>query len=107
MAVRRGARRRRHRQRHRGGSTLRTAAERIALRSAAHMARSYAQIAAIVFLIAGIGGFFTREAGTGTDRRGGGNFHSVTPHMTYLRRALAIVLGAAVSYAATAGPPWG
>src|SRR2546426_3252724 len=104
MAVRRGARRRRHRQRHRGGSTLRTAAERSALRSAAHMARSYAQIAAIVFLIAGIGGFFTGDAGTVTDGRAGGNFDSVTLHMTYARDALDIVLGAAFAYAATVAP---
>jgi hypothetical protein len=68
------------------------------------MARSYAQIAAVVFLIAGIGGFFTGDAGTVTGGRAGGNFDSVTLHLTYARDALDLVLGAAFAYAATAAP---
>jgi hypothetical protein len=66
------------------------------------MGRSYAQIAAIVFLIAGIGGFFTGDAGTVTGGQAGGNFDSVTLHLTYARDALDLVLGAAFAYAATA-----
>jgi len=69
------------------------------------MARSYAQIAAIVFLIAGLGGLFTGDAGTVSAGRAGGNFDGVTLHLTYARDALDLVLAAAFGYAGTIAAP--
>jgi hypothetical protein len=63
------------------------------------VARSYAQFAAIVFLITGVGGLLIGDAGTVTKGQAGGNFDGVALHLTYVRDTIDILLFAAFAYA--------
>ena len=63
------------------------------------MARSYAQLAAVVFAIVGIGGFITGDAGTVVNGQASGNFDGVALHFTYLRDVLDLAIAAALGYA--------
>lgn len=63
------------------------------------MARSYAQLAAVVFAIVGIGGFITGDAGHVMNGQASGNFDGVALHFTYLRNVLDLALAAAFAYA--------
>ena len=63
------------------------------------MARAYAQLAAVVFLIVGFAGFFTGDAGRVTGGQAGGNFDGVALHLTYLHDVVHLVIGAALVYA--------
>ena len=63
------------------------------------MARTYAQLAAVVFLIVGVGGFFTGDAGHVVNGQAGGNFDGVALHLTYGRDILDLGLAAAFAYA--------
>lgn len=63
------------------------------------MARSYAQLAAVVFAIVGFGGFLTGDAGTVVNGQAGGNFDGVALHLTYARDVLDLALAAAFGYA--------
>ncbi len=58
------------------------------------MARAYAQIAAIVFLIAGAGGLLTGDAGQVVHGHASGNFDGVALHLTYGRDVLDLALAA-------------
>ncbi|MFN2581790.1 MAG: hypothetical protein ABR498_03505 [Candidatus Dormibacteria bacterium] len=63
------------------------------------MARSYAQLAAIVFCIVGVGGFLTGDAGTLVNGHASGNFDGVALHMTYVRDVIDLLLAGAFVYA--------
>jgi hypothetical protein len=63
------------------------------------MARSYAQLAAIVFAIVGVGGFITGDAGHVVNGQASGNFDGVALHFTYLRNVLDLALAAGFGYA--------
>jgi hypothetical protein len=63
------------------------------------MDRSYAQLAAIVFAIVGIGGFFTGDAGHVVHGHANGNFDGVALHLTYGRDILDLVVAGVFGYA--------
>jgi hypothetical protein len=63
------------------------------------MARTYAQFAAVVFLIVGIGGFLTGDASHVVHGNASGNFAGVTLHLTYSRDVLNLVLAGTFAYA--------
>ena len=63
------------------------------------MARTYAQLAAIVFLIAGAGGLLTGDASHVVHGRATGNFDGVALHLTYGRDVLNLLLAGAFAYA--------
>ena len=63
------------------------------------MARTYAQVAAIVLLIAGAGGLLTGDASTVVHGKAGGNFDGVALHLTYGRDVINLALAAAFAYA--------
>src|ERR1700736_3065832 len=63
------------------------------------MARAYAQLAAVVFLIVGFAGFFTGDAGRVAGGQAGGNFDGVALHLTYLHDVVHLLIGAALAYA--------
>ena len=63
------------------------------------MARAYAQLAAVVFLIVGFAGFFTGDAGRVAGGQAGGNFDGVALHLTYLHDVVHLLIGAALVYA--------
>ena len=63
------------------------------------MARSYAQLAAVVFAIVGIGGFITGDAGHVVNGQASGNFDGVALHFTYLRDVIDLAIAAALGYA--------
>src|SRR5207302_1674357 len=69
------------------------------------MARSYAQLAAIVFTIVGVGGFLTGDAGHVVHGEASGNFDGVALHLTYARDVLNLFIAAGFAYAGfVAGP---
>jgi hypothetical protein len=63
------------------------------------MARAYAQFAAVVFLVFGIGGLLTGDAGTLVHHHPSGNFGGVTLHLTYVRDVLNLVIAAVLGFA--------
>ena len=63
------------------------------------MARTYAQVAAIVFLIAGLGGFLTGDASHVAHGEATGNFDGVALHLTYGRDIVNLAIAAAFAYA--------
>jgi hypothetical protein len=63
------------------------------------MARAYARLAAIVFLITGLGGLLTGDASHVVHGRAGGNFDGVALHLTYGRDVLDLGLAALFAYA--------
>ena len=67
--------------------------------SATSTARSYAQLAAVIFAIVGIGGFITGDAGTVVSGQASGNFDGVALHFTYLRDVIDLAIAAALGYA--------
>lgn len=67
------------------------------------MARFYAQLCTLVFLVVGIGGLAAGNAGPPA-ANGGGNIGSLTLHLTWARDALDIVLLAVFAFAAFAAP---
>ena len=68
------------------------------------MARSYAQLAAVVFAIVGVGGFITGDAGTVVHGQASGNFDGVALHFTYLRDVIDLAIAAALGYAGFIAP---
>ena len=63
------------------------------------MARAYAQLAAVVFVIVGFAGFFTGDAGRVAAGQAGGNFDGVALHLTYLHDVVHLLIGFALAYA--------
>lgn len=63
------------------------------------MARLYAQFGAVVFLVVGIGGLFTGDAGTLVHHVPQGNVGPMTLHLTYLRDVLDLIIGAVLAFA--------
>jgi Domain of unknown function (DUF4383) len=63
------------------------------------MARLYAQFAAVVFLVVGVGGLLTGDAGTLMHHHPEGNLGPVALHLTYVRDVLNLVIGAALAFA--------
>ena len=63
------------------------------------MARAYAQLAAVVFLIVGLAGFFTGDAGHVAGGQASGNFDGVALHLTYLHDVVHLLIGGALAYA--------
>ena len=63
------------------------------------MARTYAQVAAIVFLIVGAGGLLTGDASHVVHGQATGNFDGVALHLTYGRDVLDLGVAAAFAYA--------
>lgn len=63
------------------------------------MARSYAQLAAVVFAIVGVGGFLTGDASQVANGQAYGNFDGVALHLTYTRDVIDLALAAAFAYA--------
>jgi hypothetical protein len=63
------------------------------------MARLYAQFAAVVFLVVGIGGFLTGDAGTLVHHHPEGSLGPVALHLTYVRDVFDLVIGAALAFA--------
>ena len=63
------------------------------------MARLYAQFAAVVFLVFGVGGLFTGDAGTLVHHLPQGNLGPVTLHLTYLRDVLNLVIAGVLGFA--------
>ena len=63
------------------------------------MARSYAQMAAVVFAIVGVGGFITGDAGHVVQGQAGGNFDGVALHFTVARNLIDLALAGAFAYA--------
>ena len=68
------------------------------------MARSYAQLAAVVFAIVGFGGFITGDAGHVVNGQASGNFDGVALHFTYLRDVVDLAVAAALGYAGFVAP---
>ena len=68
------------------------------------MARSYAQLAAVVFAIVGIGGFITGDAGHVVNGQASGNFDGVALHFTYLRDIVDLAVAAGLGYAGFVAP---
>ena len=63
------------------------------------MAKAYAQLAAVVFVIVGFAGFFTGDAGRVAGGQAGGNFDGVALHLTYLHDVVHLAIAAALAYA--------
>ena len=63
------------------------------------MARTYAQLAAVVFAIVGLGGFLTGDASHVTNGQASGNFDGVALHLTYARDVIDLLIAAAFAYA--------
>ena len=63
------------------------------------MARSYAQMAAVVLAIVGVGGFISGDAGHISHGQAGGNFDGVALHFTVVRNVIDLALAAAFGYA--------
>ena len=63
------------------------------------MARTYAQAAALVFLIVGLGGLLTGDAGHVVHGRASGNIDGVALHLTYVRDVINIAIGLGFVYA--------
>ncbi|MBV8445538.1 MAG: hypothetical protein JOZ92_06445 [Candidatus Dormibacteraeota bacterium] len=62
------------------------------------MARTYAQFAALVFLVVGAGGFLVGDSHV-VNGAATGNFGSVSLHLTYTRDVLDLLLAAVFAYA--------
>ena len=69
------------------------------------MARSYAQLAAIVFAIVGLGGFLTGDASHVVHGEATGNFDGVALHLTYARDVVNLVVAAGFAYAGFVARP--
>lgn len=63
------------------------------------MPRSFAQLAAVVFAIVGVAGFFTGDAGHVVNGQAGGSFDGVALHLTYLRDIVDLAFAGALVYA--------
>src|ERR1700722_36256 len=63
------------------------------------MARLYAQFGAAVFLVFGIGGLLTGDAGTLVHHVPQGNVGQVTLHLTYTRDILNLIIAGALGFA--------
>lgn len=63
------------------------------------MARTYAQFAAIVFLIVGAGGLLTGDASHVVGGHAYGNFDGVALHLTYGRDVIDLAIAAVFGYA--------
>jgi hypothetical protein len=63
------------------------------------MARLYAQFGAVVFLVFGVGGLLTGDAGTLVHHVPGGNVGQVTLHLTYTRDILNLVIAGVLGFA--------
>jgi hypothetical protein len=63
------------------------------------MARLYAQFGAVLFLVFGIGGLLTGDAGTLIHHHPEGNLGPVALHLTYVRDVFNLVVGAALAFA--------
>jgi hypothetical protein len=63
------------------------------------MARAYAQLAAIVFLAVGAGGFLTGDASHVVNGQASGNFDGVALHLTYARDVIDLLLAGVFAYA--------
>jgi hypothetical protein len=68
------------------------------------MSKPFAQLAAAAFIVFGVGGFFTGDAGHVTHGQAGGNFDGVALHLTYARDVLNLILGGAFVYAGWFAP---
>jgi hypothetical protein len=62
------------------------------------MARLYAQFGAVVFLIFGVGGLLTGDAGTLLHHLPEGNVGNVTLHLTYTRDILNLVIAGVLGF---------
>ena len=69
------------------------------------MARTYAQFAALVFLVVGAGGFLVGDASHVVNGTATGNFGSVSLHLTYTRDVLDLLLAAVFAYAGFVASP--
>jgi len=63
------------------------------------VARLYAQFGAVVFLVFGLGGILTGDAGTLVHHQPGGNLGAMTLHLTYARDILNLVIAAVLGFA--------
>lgn len=63
------------------------------------MARLYAQFAAVVFVVVGVGGLFTGDAGTLVHHLPAGNLGRMALHLTYVRDVLDLIIGAVLAFA--------
>lgn len=63
------------------------------------MARLYAQFGAAVFLVFGVGGFLTGDAGTLVHQLPQGNLGHVILHLTYTRDILNLVIAGVLAFA--------
>ncbi len=63
------------------------------------MARLFAQFGAVVFLVVGVGGFLTGDAGTLVHNLPQGNLGHVVLHLTYTRDVLNLVIAGVLGYA--------
>jgi hypothetical protein len=63
------------------------------------MARTYAQFAAIVFVVVGLGGLLVGDASHLIHGAAGGNFDGVALHLTYGRDVVDLALAAVFAYA--------
>jgi hypothetical protein len=63
------------------------------------MARLYAQFGAVVFLVVGLGGFLTGDAGTLVNQLPQGNLGNVILHLTYTRDVLNLVIACVLGFA--------
>ncbi|HEY6468993.1 MAG TPA: hypothetical protein VI434_04430 [Candidatus Dormibacteraeota bacterium] len=63
------------------------------------MARLYAQFGAVVFLVLGVGGLLTGDAGTLVHHLPQGNLGQVTLHLTYERDILNLVIAGVLGFA--------
>jgi hypothetical protein len=63
------------------------------------MARLYAQFGAVVFLVFGVGGLLTGDAGTLVHQLPQGNLGHVVLHLTYTRDILNLVIAGALAFA--------
>lgn len=63
------------------------------------MARLYAQFGAVVFLVVGVGGLLTGDAGTLVHQLPQGNLGNVILHLTYTRDILNLVIAGVLGFA--------
>jgi hypothetical protein len=63
------------------------------------MARLYAQFGAVVFLVVGLGGLLTGDAGTLLHHQPEGNVGPMALHLTYARDVLDLVIGTVLGFA--------
>ncbi|MFZ0919823.1 MAG: hypothetical protein WB807_11600 [Candidatus Dormiibacterota bacterium] len=63
------------------------------------MARLYAQFGAVLFLMVGLGGLLTGDAGTLLHHQPEGNVGPMALHLTYVRDVLDLAIGIALGFA--------